>query len=282
MDSETPSHSRHRPSPAQTDKLLDFLEQHPWLATSVRRYKTLHQKEQNRKAWQKIAVQLNKMDGCTKNYQRWAKHWTDKRNIVKKKLALLNREKNSSNQDMPSGLSDVEKRTIDIMNMVDCAFKNAEGNDLLEESDKSLQEETIPTVKEESSHNNSTEHNQSYLTVMKQDPPVEVATPGPASPAASSDSDTQEPPARPLQNTAPSSRYRRRIASSRRLSYAHLTERFLKLKEQRLEVHRRNSRLLETLLKHESERDKVITQVLQTTTEGIRILTEAIRNKSFV
>ncbi|KAL0808298.1 hypothetical protein ABMA28_012791 [Loxostege sticticalis] len=289
-----------RPSPAQVECIVEFFEKNPALNKGY--IKTESQRDIRQKAWQKLAFRLNNMEGCTKNFQQWLRYWTDKKVSVKKKLSLVTRcqitcdSKGHLVVDPLGNFTNLERRIINIMGG-ERLVKAARSANKIRESQKILKE-AVPTVKEDLPQQVSAEQDHSYLNLNEnegvqdveepaeyindtQEVPIQetttdapLASPEPASPAAPSGSDTPEDTAR---RPAPSTRNRHR-PRHKQSSFARLTERFLRLKEERLEVDRRNSRLLENLLKHEVERDKLLAQALQASAEGLRALAEAMRN----
>ncbi|XP_069364174.1 uncharacterized protein [Maniola hyperantus] len=94
-------------------------------------------------------------------------------------------------------------------------------------------------------------------------------------------SPAQNQPPSPL--TTPSNRHGRQrrqtvAPPTQRLSqFSRMTERFLAIEEQRIEVDRRNSLLFEAIVNHARERDTATSQALQAIGEGLKLLAENLK-----
>ncbi|KAL0852682.1 hypothetical protein ABMA27_012521 [Loxostege sticticalis] len=250
-DTITENYPPPYPTRQQLSMVIDFVVKRPVIESQTKCKAVL---ERSQKLWKALAIRLNKL-GVRKSWVQWRKYWQDKKMAVRRKLSASNRCKINCDTkgmlvvDPLMEFSNEERRIMNIIARRD---------------DKELTEPA------------------EYIYDTQEVPEQEITTdeplgsPGSASPEASSGIDTDENIA---QRTAQSSRHLHR-SRHKQPSFARLTERFLRLKEERLEVDRRNSRILEALLERAAERDRVMTQALQATAEGLRALAEAMRNKN--
>ncbi|KAF9406109.1 hypothetical protein HW555_013415 [Spodoptera exigua] len=77
----------NRPSYAQLEGLVEFLEQNPGIAKGLLR--TTQAKLETKRKWATLATSLNSLGGANKDGQGWAKYWAEKKCALKKQCAQL-------------------------------------------------------------------------------------------------------------------------------------------------------------------------------------------------
>ncbi|XP_045503592.1 uncharacterized protein LOC123700425 isoform X2 [Colias croceus] len=105
----------NRPSYAQLEGLVEFLEENPGIARGVLR--TTHGKLQTKRKWETLANTLNCLGGAIKNGQGWAKYWAEKKCALKKHCADLSASmtRTGGGTDNLAVLSALDNRLVAVM-----------------------------------------------------------------------------------------------------------------------------------------------------------------------
>ncbi|KAJ8737943.1 hypothetical protein PYW08_000538 [Mythimna loreyi] len=90
-----------RPSYAQLEKLIEFMEENPKFAKGLMRCTPGRYETQLK--WEELANILNNMDGITKTARQWSRFWADKKYSIKKRQVA---QRNASAYRLRYGLDD--------------------------------------------------------------------------------------------------------------------------------------------------------------------------------
>ncbi|XP_069364175.1 uncharacterized protein [Maniola hyperantus] len=303
--SERASH----PSRAQIESLLEFLQRNPSLAKGFSKVPSA--RVASRRSWEALALQLNNLGGCVKTSKQWIKYWADKKSAVKKKSALRYRARNKTGVGAEVvELNDVEETILSLMGgesfgtgdrhlEINPFETSASTSQTVEQASEELSISLLGSQLLEIDAPLPQTGNQSTVTPSPpHTPPAGISGPPPlpTTPSGSGahpsrrtlnaqhwllGSPAQNQPPSPL--TTPSNRHGRQrrqtvAPPTQRLSqFSRMTERFLAIEEQRIEVDRRNSLLFEAIVNHARERDTATSQALQAIGEGLKLLAENLK-----
>ncbi|CAG5026364.1 unnamed protein product [Parnassius apollo] len=106
----------NRPTLAQIETLVEFLEQNVGIAKGLLR--TNQAKMEIKRQWASVAITLNSLGGANKDGQGWAKYWAEKKCALKKLCAQHSnsmRRTGGGSADDLSMLSDLDKRLVAVM-----------------------------------------------------------------------------------------------------------------------------------------------------------------------
>ncbi|KAJ8728922.1 hypothetical protein PYW07_006618 [Mythimna separata] len=106
----------NRPSYAQLEGLVEFLEQNPGIAKGLLR--TAQGKLEMKRKWENLATTLNSLGGANKNGQGWAKYWAEKKCALKKQCAEVSasmRRTGGGTADNLPMLSALDSRLVAVM-----------------------------------------------------------------------------------------------------------------------------------------------------------------------
>ncbi|CAK1597588.1 unnamed protein product [Parnassius mnemosyne] len=113
----------NRPTLAQIEALVEFLEQNVGIAKGLLR--TNQAKMEVKRQWASVATTLNSLGGANKDGQGWAKYWAEKKCALKKLCAQhsksMRRTGGGSPDDLPM-LSALDKRLVAVMGGQEFAF----------------------------------------------------------------------------------------------------------------------------------------------------------------
>ncbi|XP_053610559.1 uncharacterized protein LOC128675271 isoform X2 [Plodia interpunctella] len=146
LDSENVDSGRMcRPSLAQVNAMVDFMEKHPDLASKKLRHGVSHQK--SKKRWEELSSIANSIDGSVKSTKGWIKFWSDKRRSIVLKQKQIEKGKSSGS------LSALEQKIIDLRKKRSVKEEPCNGDDengsLDDMFDKDDEFDTFPSESEE-------------------------------------------------------------------------------------------------------------------------------------
>ncbi|XP_069364176.1 uncharacterized protein [Maniola hyperantus] len=262
--SERASH----PSRAQIESLLEFLQRNPSLAKGFSKVPSA--RVASRRSWEALALQLNNLGGCVKTSKQWIKTSASTSQTVEQ-----------ASEELSISLLGSQLLEID-------APLPQTGDHQFHRSTQSTLSDIVICTRNQSTVTPSPPHT----------PPAGISGPPPlpTTPSGSGahpsrrtlnaqhwllGSPAQNQPPSPL--TTPSNRHGRQrrqtvAPPTQRLSqFSRMTERFLAIEEQRIEVDRRNSLLFEAIVNHARERDTATSQALQAIGEGLKLLAENLK-----
>ncbi|CAH1636338.1 unnamed protein product [Spodoptera littoralis] len=105
-----------RPSYAQLEGLVEFLEQNPGVAKGLVR--TTQGQIETKRKWENLATSLNSLGGANKNGRAWAKYWAEKKCALRKHCAGLSasmrRTGGGASDNLPA-LSALDTRLVAVM-----------------------------------------------------------------------------------------------------------------------------------------------------------------------
>ncbi|KAL4703685.1 hypothetical protein ACJJTC_005249 [Scirpophaga incertulas] len=113
-----------RPTSQQLEALVEFLELNSGIAKGLLR--TAHAKNDTKRKWDDISLNLNALGGAQKTGKGWAKYWADKKCTLKKTCAQhaqsMRRTGGGVADDLPT-LSPLDQRLIAIMGGCTLCFR---------------------------------------------------------------------------------------------------------------------------------------------------------------
>ncbi|KAJ0176456.1 hypothetical protein K1T71_007635 [Dendrolimus kikuchii] len=214
----------NRPSFAQLEGLVEFLQENPGIAKGLLR--TIQGKADTKRKWASLAISLNALGGANKDGQGWAKYWAEKKCALKKQCAQLSasmRRTGGGIADNLPTLSSLDHRLVALMGGQEFAI-----NDLtltVNPFPEPLTTEPLNTVEECIPESNAEMHNMHMSPIL--------GTSHDATQASSLNPPQITTPA-PLQGTRPESRRRRSSTPGRHLDRD--MARFARIEERRVEA----------------------------------------------